>query len=133
MGDDHGRAAGYDLALLEIFWTSMSGLAHAFALARAEGIEPADFAPFAQGIVGLLPESVTHMAGKLDRGDFSADGSSITSNLATMDHVIHASRDRGMDPGPLAAVRPIAQAAVDAGHGHENAARLSLRYLEDRA
>ncbi|MFE9245882.1 NAD(P)-dependent oxidoreductase [Nocardiopsis sp. NPDC006938] len=133
LGDDHGRAAGYDLALLEVFWTSMSGLAHAFALARAEGIEPADFAPFAQGIVGLLPESVTHMAGKLDRGDFSADGSSITSNLATMEHVIHASRDRGMDPGPLATVRPIAQAAVDAGHGHENAARLSQRYLEDRA
>ena len=133
LGADHGRAAGYDLALLDIFWTSMSGLAHAYALAEAEGVSAADLAPFAQGIIGLLPELVTDMAERIDRRSFPADGSSITSNLATMDHIVHAARDRGMDPGPLGAVRPFARAVVDAGHGHENAARLAVHYLEDRS
>ncbi|MET9795399.1 NAD(P)-dependent oxidoreductase [Nocardiopsis alba] len=133
LGADHGRAAGYDLALLNIFWTSMSGLAHAFAMAEAEGVEAADLAPFAQGIVGLLPESVTHMADQLTRREFPAEGSNITSNLATMDHIVHAARDRGMDPGPLAAVRPFVRAAVEDGHGDENAARLAVRYLESRS
>ncbi|MER5325204.1 NAD(P)-dependent oxidoreductase [Streptosporangium roseum] len=133
LGADPGRAAGFDLALLNIFWTSMSGLAHAFAMAKAEGIDAADFAPFAQGIIGLLPESVTDMAGKLGRGEFPADGSSIVSNVATMDHIIHATQSRGMDPGPLGAVRPLAQAVIDAGHGDDNIARLTLQYLNNRS
>ncbi|MFI6538678.1 NAD(P)-dependent oxidoreductase [Nonomuraea sp. NPDC050547] len=133
LGADPGRAAGYDLALLNIFWTSMSGLAHAFAMAEAEGIKAADFAPFAQGIIGLLPESVTNTAGKIGHGEFSADVSSIASNVTTMDHIIHAAQDRGMDPGPLGAVRPVAQAVVDAGHGTDDIARLSLHYLSTRS
>ncbi|NEW45679.1 NAD(P)-dependent oxidoreductase [Nocardia cyriacigeorgica] len=133
LGADPGRAAGFDLALLNIYWTSMSGLTHAFAMAEAEGIAAADFAPFAQGIIGLLPESVTTMADKLDRGDFSADGSSIASNVTTMNHVIHATGSRGMDPGPLGAVRSHAQAVVDAGHGGDHIARLARHYLATRA
>ena len=133
LGADHGRAAGYDLALLDIFWTSMSGLAHAFALAKAEGVEAADFAPFAQGIIGILPESVTDMAGKLDRGSFPADGSGVLSNTTTMKHIVHAARDRSMDPGPLGAVLPFARAVVDAGHGGDNFARLAVHYLEGRS
>ncbi|MET8830429.1 NAD(P)-binding domain-containing protein [Streptomyces sp. NPDC004610] len=133
LGADPGRAAGFDLALLNIFWTSMSGLTHAFALAEAEGIDAVDLAPFALGIVGLLPESVADMAGKLDRGEFPADGSSIESNVATMNHIIHAAESRGMDPGPLGAVRPLAQAVIDAGHGTGNFARLTRHYLENRS
>ncbi|WP_043636194.1 NAD(P)-dependent oxidoreductase [Nonomuraea candida] len=133
LGTDPGRAAGFDLALLDIFWSSMSGLAHAFAMAKAEGIEAADFAPFAQGIIGLLPESVTDMAGKLGSGEFTADVSSIVSNVATIDHIIHATQSRGMDPGPLGAVRPLAQAVIDAGHGGDDIARLTLQYLDTRS
>ncbi|MFI6908774.1 NAD(P)-dependent oxidoreductase [Nonomuraea sp. NPDC050394] len=132
LGTDPGRAAGFDLALLNIFWTSMSGLAHAFAMAEAEGIDAADFAPFAQGIIGLLPESVTEMAGLLARREFPAEISSIASNVTTMDHIIHAAESRGMDPGPLGAVRPVAQGVIDAGHGACHIARLTLHYLNTR-
>ncbi|GAA0939334.1 NAD(P)-dependent oxidoreductase [Nonomuraea longicatena] len=133
LGADPGRAAGFDLALLNIFWTSMSGLAHSFALAEAEGIDAADFAPFAQGIIGLLPESITDMAEKLNRGEFPADVSSIASNVATMDHIIHAAESRGMDPGPLGSVRPLAQAVVEAGHGGDDITRLTRHYLDNRS
>jgi 3-hydroxyisobutyrate dehydrogenase-like beta-hydroxyacid dehydrogenase len=133
LGADPGRAAGFDLALLNIFWTSVSGLAHAFAMAEAEGIAAADFAPFAQGIIGLLPESAADMAEKLDRGEFPADISSIASNVTTMDHIIHAAESRGMDPGPIGAVRPLAQAVIDAGHGTDDISRLARYYLDNRS
>ncbi|MGW6456181.1 imine reductase family protein [Streptomyces sp. NPDC055078] len=50
-----------------------------------------------------------------------------------MNHIIHAAESRGMDPGPLGAVRPFAQAVIDAGHGADNIARLTRHYLEHRA
>jgi 3-hydroxyisobutyrate dehydrogenase-like beta-hydroxyacid dehydrogenase len=48
LGEDIGRAAAYDLALLDIFWTAMSGYAHALALAKDEGVTARELAPFAQ-------------------------------------------------------------------------------------
>jgi 3-hydroxyisobutyrate dehydrogenase-like beta-hydroxyacid dehydrogenase len=53
VGDDPGRAAAFDVALLDIFWTTMSGLAHGFALAKAEGIAGADLLAHAEAIVSL--------------------------------------------------------------------------------
>lgn len=38
LGEKICRAAAYDIALLDIFWTAMSGYHHALAVARAEGI-----------------------------------------------------------------------------------------------
>lgn len=37
LGEDHGLAAAYDMAMLDFFYGAMGGLVHAFALARAEG------------------------------------------------------------------------------------------------
>ena len=48
LGADRGRAAAYDVALLDLFWTSMSGYAHALALATAENIPAKEFAIYAR-------------------------------------------------------------------------------------
>ena len=55
LGADIGRAAAYDVALLDVFWTAMTGYAHALALAGAEGITARQLAPFAAGIGAILP------------------------------------------------------------------------------
>lgn len=57
LGADPGRAAAHDVALLDLFWTSMAGVVHAFALASAENIAAKDLAPLAKGIGALLPPS----------------------------------------------------------------------------
>lgn len=62
VGADPGRAAAYDVALLDIFWASTSGIAHAFALAAGENIASEDLAPFARGIGGLLPDVIDEHA-----------------------------------------------------------------------
>lgn len=49
VGEDPGRASAYEVALLDIFATSVHGIVHAFALASAENISAQSLAPFAIG------------------------------------------------------------------------------------
>ena len=60
LGEEYGRAAGYDMALLDLFWTSMSGFLHALTVAGANGIASSDLLPHARGIVDILPRSSTN-------------------------------------------------------------------------
>jgi 3-hydroxyisobutyrate dehydrogenase-like beta-hydroxyacid dehydrogenase len=125
LGADHGRAAAHDVALLDLFWTSMSGLVHAFALARAESIAAAALRPYVHGIVGLLPDIATEFAARIDAGRHVGDESTILSAAAGIEHIIHAAEQRGIDTGVLAAARTIAQRAIDAGHGEDGFSRLT--------
>ncbi|GGX61905.1 NAD(P)-dependent oxidoreductase [Streptomyces hiroshimensis] len=125
LGADHGRAAAHDVALLDIFWTAVAGIAHAFALAKAENIAAKDLEPFAQGIIGLLPGLTTNHAEQVDAGDYPGHISSITSAAAGMEHIIHASEDRGIDAGVLKAAKATALRAIEEGHGADGFARLT--------
>ncbi|MEU4407462.1 NAD(P)-binding domain-containing protein [Streptosporangium sp. NPDC023963] len=125
LGADPGRAAAHDVALLDLFWTSMSGLVHAFALAAAENIAARELAPLAKGIGALLPEIIDEFAENLDGGDHPGDESTILSAAAGMEHIIHAAQARGIDTGVLSAARAVALRAVDAGQGGDGFSRLA--------
>ncbi|MFF5262571.1 NAD(P)-dependent oxidoreductase [Actinomadura viridis] len=132
LGADHGRAAAHDVALLDIWWTAVGGIAHGFALARAENIDAGFFGPFAQGIIGLLPDVVTMFADHLDQGEFPGDDSNILSAAAGMEHIVHAAEDRGIDAGALRSIRAMARRAIDAGHGTDGFARITEVVIRDR-
>jgi 3-hydroxyisobutyrate dehydrogenase-like beta-hydroxyacid dehydrogenase len=125
LGTDPGRAAAHDVSLLDLFWTSMSGVVHAFALAAAENIAAKDLAPFAKGIGALLPDLIDEFANHVDDGHHPGDHSNILSATAGMEHVIHAAQARGIDTGVLSAARAVAQRAIDAGHGNDSFSRLA--------
>lgn len=125
LGADPGRAAAYDVALLDIFWTAVSGMAHGFALARAEGITGAELAPFAAGIAGLLTSGVEDHARRIDEDRHDKDISSVASAAAGMAHVIEAAQTRGLDTGVLRAAHAVARRVVDAGHGEDSISRLT--------
>ncbi|GAA4682077.1 NAD(P)-dependent oxidoreductase [Streptomyces youssoufiensis] len=124
-GADYGRAAAYDVALLDFFWTSVSGLMHAFALGKKENVAARDLAPFARGILDILPPIMDLLAGNVDDGVYPGDDSHIISVAAGIDHVIHAADDRGMDTGVLRAARAVAQRAIDEGNGTDGIERLA--------
>lgn len=124
VGDDPGRAAAYDVALLDIFWTAMSGVVHAFTLARAENVGAGELVPFAQGIIDVVSQVTAEIAGDADAGRFPGDDSTLASNAASMDHIIHAARARGVDASVMEAAKAVAGRAIDAGHGDEGFARL---------
>ncbi|MDA0564810.1 NAD(P)-binding domain-containing protein [Streptomonospora sp. S1-112] len=117
LGEDPGRAASFDIALLDLFWTAMSGAAHAFALARAEGVSAGELAPFATGISALLGSSIPEIAANLDAGTTSGDEAALASAAEGMAHVVHAAQARGLDTGLMRAALAAARRAVDAEGG----------------
>ncbi|MEU0920452.1 NAD(P)-binding domain-containing protein [Streptomyces cyaneofuscatus] len=125
LGEKICRAAAYDIALLDIFWTAMAGFNHALAVARAEGITARELAPFAAGIGAILPAIFTEVAEEVDQEAFSAEGTPLTSTASTMAHVIHTSEAHGIDAGVMRAAEGLARQAIGLGHGEEGFHRVA--------
>jgi 3-hydroxyisobutyrate dehydrogenase-like beta-hydroxyacid dehydrogenase len=125
LGEEIGRAAAYDIALLDIFWTAMTGYAHALAVARAEGITARQLAPFAQGIGAILPPIFEETAEHVDNGTFSGEGNPLTSAASSMAHIVHASEAHGIDAGVMRAAEGLARRAIGRGHGADGFIRIT--------
>lgn len=125
LGEEIGRAAAYDIALLDIFWTAMAGYAHALAVARAEGVSARELAPFAKGIGAILPPLFEETAEEVDRGTFSGEGNPITSAVSSMSHIVHTSEGHGIDAGVMRAAEGMARRAIGLGHGSDGFIRVA--------
>ncbi|WP_234434732.1 MULTISPECIES: NAD(P)-binding domain-containing protein [Streptomyces] len=124
VGADPGRAAAFDAALLDLFWTTVHGWVHALALARAEGIGGAELAPYAQGLSRLLPPLIEDFARRADDRHHPGDRSSVASAAAGLAHVTHTARARGLDTSVLDAALALTRRAVTAGHGPDGVSSL---------
>ncbi|WP_030922161.1 NAD(P)-dependent oxidoreductase [Streptosporangium amethystogenes] len=125
LGAEIGRAAAYDIALLDIFWTAMAGYAHALAVARAEGVTARELAPFAKGIGAILPPIFEEAAEEVDSGRFSGEGNPITSAVSSMAHIVHTSEAHGIDAGVMRAAEGMARRAIGRGHGTDGFIRIT--------
>ncbi|MGI5170019.1 NAD(P)-dependent oxidoreductase [Spirillospora sp. CA-253888] len=125
LGEDIGRAAAHDIALLDIFWTAMAGYAHALAVAKAEGISARELAPFAQGIGAILPPIFEATAAEVDAGNFSGEDNPITSAASSMAHIIHTSEEHGIDAGVMRAAEGLARRVIGRGHGTDGFIRVT--------
>ncbi|WP_290370057.1 NAD(P)-dependent oxidoreductase [Paenibacillus sp. CECT 9249] len=125
LGKDPGLAAAYDTALLDIFWTSMIGYVHALALARAENISVIDLVPYAQGIVGMMPDVMSVFAHQVESGQYPGEESNITSTAAVLENLIHTSKTLNLDVGVLNAAKATVQHAIDLGYGANDFSRLT--------
>ena len=117
LGEDPGRAAAYDVSLLDIFWTSMSGYIHALTMARAENITAKELLPFAQGISSILPDIMAELAEQVDNEQYPGDDSNLFSVAEGVKHIIDTAQAHGIDTSVLNAANDIARRAIDAGHG----------------
>ncbi|MEJ8641549.1 NAD(P)-binding domain-containing protein [Streptomyces sp. MS1.HAVA.3] len=125
LGEEIGRAAAYDIALLDIFWTAMTGYAHAVAVAQAEGVTARQLAPFAKGIGDILPPIFEGLAEEVDNGTFSGEGNPLSSAASSMAHIVHASEAHGIDAGVMRAAEGLARRAIDQGHGADGFMRIA--------
>ncbi|MEE1930495.1 NAD(P)-binding domain-containing protein [Streptomyces sp. TRM 70351] len=124
LGTDPGRAAGFDVSLLDLFWTTMTGYVHALTVAKAEGIAARDLAPLAKGIVGIMDGVIDEFAANVDDGTHPGDDSNIVSAAASLEHIVHTAGSRGIDTRVLAAAKDAADRAIAAGHGKDSYSRL---------
>lgn len=125
LGEEIGRAAAYDIALLDIFWTAMAGYAHALAVAKAEGVTARELAPFATGIAAILPPIFEEGAAETDTGRFPGDDNPITSAVSSMAHIVHTSEAHGIDAGVMRAAEGMARRAIGLGHGADGFLRVA--------
>lgn len=125
LGEDIGRAAAYDIALLDIFWTAMAGYAHALAMAKAEGITARELAPFARGIGAILPPIFDGLADGFDNGVHSGEGNPLTSAASSMAHIVQASQAHGIDANVMRAAEAQARRAIELGHGKDGFTRIA--------
>ncbi|MER5544163.1 NAD(P)-dependent oxidoreductase [Streptomyces sp. NPDC001118] len=125
LGEEIGRAATFDIALLDLFWTAMAGYAHAVAIARAEGVTAGELAPFAQGIGAILPPLFAEFAQDADDGTYSGEINPLTSAASTMAHVIDVSEAHGIDAGVMRAVEGLARRTIGLGHGRDGFIRVA--------
>lgn len=126
LGADPGRAAAHDVALLDMFWTSVVGVMHAFALARKENIRPSELAPLARGISDLLPLVIDDHSARLEEDRHDGNVSNLSSAAAGMAHVIETSEAHGIDASVMKAAHAIARRAIAAGYGADDTSRLTL-------
>lgn len=117
LGGDPGRAAGFDMALLDLFWTSMGGFLHALGIARAGGIGAAELLPHALGIVEILTPIFTEIAERVEADRHDDASASVSSVAASLRHLIRAGRDAGLEVDALSALQRRVDAEVAAGHG----------------
>lgn len=117
LGVEYDRAATYDMALLDLFWTSVSGFLHAIGIAKAHGIGPAELLPHATGIVDILTPVFTEIAERAEAGEHGDASAPVSSLAASLDHLIATSREVNMDAGALEAFARTVEKAVADGHG----------------
>lgn len=117
LGAGYERAATYDMALLDLFWTSVSGFLHALGIAKAHGIGAAELLPHATGIVDILTPIFTEIAERVEAGDHGQSGAPVSSVAASLHHLIATSRAVDMDAGALVAFARVVDKAVADGYG----------------
>jgi 3-hydroxyisobutyrate dehydrogenase-like beta-hydroxyacid dehydrogenase len=125
LGVDYGRAAAFDMSLLDVFWTSVGGFLHALTVARANGIAPDEFLPHALGIVGILSPIFDELAERIANDRHDDSSAPVSSAAVSLRHLIGASHDAGVDAGALEAFRRYVDATVAGGHGAEEVSRVA--------
>ena len=125
LGDDHRRAAAFDMSLLDLFWTSVSGFLHAVTVARANGITPSELLPHAKGIVDILPPIYEEFAERIEADRHDDSSAPVSSVAASVRHLIAASHDAGVDAGALDAFLGYVDAAIADGFGADESSRIA--------
>lgn len=127
--EDYGRAAAFDMSLLDLFWTTVSGFLHAVTVARANGIEPGEFVVHAKGISDILPPIFEEFAGRIEADRHGESTAPVSSVAASVRHLIASSEEAGVDAGVLKVFRGYVDTTVALGHGDDEASSIAAAML----
>ncbi|MFF5565107.1 NAD(P)-dependent oxidoreductase [Streptomyces sp. NPDC012623] len=124
LGEDPGIPSLYEVALLDILWTGLTGVLHAMALVGTEGIAATEFAPFASMLYTGVGAFVPRYAQQIADGRYPADDSSLGTHLAGIRHLTEESGNRAVDERLPRYIQGLMERAVARGHADDSFARL---------
>jgi 3-hydroxyisobutyrate dehydrogenase-like beta-hydroxyacid dehydrogenase len=127
LGEDAGRAAVVDAALIAFFYGTLAGFLHCAALASAEGMAINELLELTGPFFSrFIANAVSETGGRMTRRDYREPQSSMDTHLGGIDLlVLGSSRDAGIDVGVVTAIRDTFVRAVSAGHGGDDIAVLA--------
>lgn len=129
LGEDPGRAQLMYQAHLDVFLTTLSGLAHATALVGSAGITAEAFLPEVFQLFQTIPamiaaDGVDRLGARIDAGEHPGERSNVTMMGATADHIRAASEAAGIDPSLPRTVLAHYRRAIDHGNGSDGWTRI---------
>ena len=115
IGTDPSGPAVHDLALLDVFWTTFVGWTHALAVGRAHGLSADDLTERLQNMVRLAADVGLGISADVTAGKYPGTTSTTRSAVATLRHIVEASRDAAVDASLPASVLALLEkaAAID--------------------
>ncbi|MBB5997578.1 NAD(P)-dependent oxidoreductase [Streptomonospora salina] len=124
VGDDPGSAALLDTGMLDVFFAGMTGFLHASAMAAAQGSSAAVFAPWAKEMLAILPATFDGLAADVDAGHHPGHRDNLAMEEAALGHIVHTSRESGLDSRLPELMHGLARTAVERGHGADGWSRV---------
>lgn len=118
VGEEIGTAAALDLAFLDVIFGMATALLHGAAICEANAVSLDD----CLGVLSdYVPEWLVPFAtmGVRD-GVYERGSSAMTTNAASMHHVVRASGDAEIDPSFPSAILRAMVVAVERGHGSDD-------------
>jgi 3-hydroxyisobutyrate dehydrogenase-like beta-hydroxyacid dehydrogenase len=127
VGEDAGRAAAVDAALIAFFYGTMAGFLQCVTLAAAEGVGINDLleisGPF---FARFIANAVTETGERIAQERYGEPQSSMDTHLGGIDLlVLGSSRDAGIDVTVVTAIRDLFTTAIAAGRGGDDIAVLA--------
>lgn len=119
LGSDAGLASIYDLGMLDVFFTGMTGFLHAAALVGADGVSAKAFLPYAERIGALLQYTFSELASDVDAGTYPGEEDNVEMELAAVAHIADASAARGIATALPNLVRTLLSDTAASGHGRD--------------
>ncbi|WP_207922546.1 hypothetical protein [Micromonospora sp. KC606] len=112
-------AALYYQLNMDMFWTSMLSWLHALAVARANGITAEELLPYATSALDLR-YFLEFYTDRIDAAEHPGDVDRLAMGVASIEHVVHTTRDSGIDPALPQAVLEIFRRGEAAGRGGDS-------------
>jgi 3-hydroxyisobutyrate dehydrogenase-like beta-hydroxyacid dehydrogenase len=126
VGEDAGRPAVLDAALIALFYGTLAGFLHGAILTRAEGIEIEQYLELARPFfAGFVSEAVQETGERILARNYADAQSSMHTHLGGIDLlVVGSSREAGIDFETMASIRDTFARAIAVGRGDEDIACL---------
>ncbi|MET9294134.1 NAD(P)-binding domain-containing protein [Streptomyces sp. NPDC003077] len=122
LGADPGLAVLYNTALLGMMYTSLQGFLHALALVGSADVKLTEFAGLAVDwfLSDVVNPALLPAVPGIEKGVYPGDHGTMEMNLTALEHIVHTSREQGVDTEVPGQIMRLAQKAIAAGHGGDN-------------
>ena len=117
LGQDHGMAQLFSIALLNVLFASATGVLHALALLKAEKVSLKLFEPHLDDFLKILPYMLEGTIEQADTQQYDGSMNNMQMMYAAMRHIAAASRDAAINTEVPDLIANLFKQTVDMGYG----------------